>query len=270
MSIFLKIFKFFKLNKSKQTINFLFLTIYLINFMMLSLELMTYIIRKINFNNEYLEFKYLTILEIYKKISIIFSIFDIIIQLNTCYHENKNLNSDKKIMMKYIKNFFLNDCISIIPFLSFIIYPKFSSNLSILNIFYFANINKILLKEKEIKSDVILKNKLWYKILKFIVKFLLITHICALILLFIGHLDIPQKNWIFFLKLHEDSIENKYFNSLYFAIGIILRAGYCDIIAQNNIEKLFFMMLMLIGYYYLILCLKKIVVNFVFKNYIIK
>ena len=85
------------------------------------------------------------------------------------------------------------------------------------------------------------------RVFKLVFFFLLLTHISACFLVFLGYTSLNTSNWISQAGLLEKDYIEVYIASLYFMLVTILTIGYGDITPVNIFEKLCMIIFMLIG-----------------------
>ncbi|EAS05917.2 cation channel family protein (macronuclear) [Tetrahymena thermophila SB210] len=177
---------------------------------------------------------------------IIFSIIDIIVELNTGVVQKGNVINDRQFIFKsYLKNIFIFDLFGNFSLLLFIIESESSGQLelliNILFLFKWVKITKIL-KEATYYFSYEKNHKNLVDLLKLLFFVIGICHIFCLFWHGLGQLSINRgetDNWIQSKNLVDANTFERYIYSFYFLAVTMATVGYGDITPQNDMEVLF-------------------------------
>ena len=205
-------------------------------------------------------------------IDIIF-IFDLIINFFKAYYnfDEQLITRSEKIILNYIKGYFILDFICAIPYYSIIKIIKFKtykgSNIVIRCSKYYdhvindryqlVEIIKLIKFLKCVNNKNIVSNYIkdslnqiaffgtWSYLLTSAFFSLLVLHLTACIHIFISCTTFP--NWIVQKNLHMSHFIKIYLSSIYFLITTVTSVGYGDIIGNSFTEIIFQIFLLIVG-----------------------
>jgi len=179
------------------------------------------------------------------------------------------------IMINYIRNYFLIDVLSLIPFNSLNElsqlnsprnmkeYPLFNKNISDMfdtnesSLFRLTRIIRLLKLLKVLtfnKFNIYLKNSSFLQgiLIPFYLKaclyyfyFMVIFHVLSCLFIYLG--TVMKPNWIQNANLINSSFTEIYLASIYFNHLTILTIGYGDIISKNSCERIYNILLIIFG-----------------------
>ena len=198
---------------------------------------------------------------------------DLIINFFKAYYnfDEQLIKKSEKIVLNYIKGYFIIDFISAIPYYSIFKfnalkkYYKLNVSIScskyynhkINDIYQLIELLKIIKLIKCFTDNNILINFIlnslnqftffesWSFLFSNIFISFLILHLTACIHIFISSTAFP--NWIIYKNLNESPFTDVYLNSIYFLITTVTTVGYGDIIGNSFNEIIFQIILLLIG-----------------------
>lgn len=203
-------------------------------------------------------------------LDIIFDVFlltDMIFCFFTAYVDNTQLivSNQKKIVLNYIKSWFLIDLISILPISYFSdsnvglskltrvgkiprLYRllKLAKLMRMLRVMRgrnreLSNVTKFFLQKLNINSNI-------EKLLIFIVGFLVINHIIACLWYFVAKMeDFDPDSWTSRHNVYHLSTYEIYLTSLYWTLTTVTTVGYGDYVAKTLVEKIFCLCIMTFG-----------------------
>ena len=200
-------------------------------------------------------------------------IIDLIINFFRAYYnfDEQLVKKNEKIILNYLKGYFIIDFISAIPYYSIIKLSAYKNNYK-LNVsltcskYYNHEINdiyqviellKIIKLIKYFTDNNIIINLLinalnqftffesWSFLLYNVFISLLILHLTACTHIFVSSTAFP--NWIIYKNLNESPFISVYLSSIYFLITTVTSVGYGDIIGNSFNEIIFQIILLLIG-----------------------
>ena len=218
-------------------------------------------------------------------------IFDLCINFFKSYYnfDEQLVTKSKKIILNYIKGYFIIDFISAVPYysiLKFIAFNKHKNmimpvkctkyyNHQIHDIYQIIELLKLVKLMKCISNNNIITSYIineinniiffenWSFLLSNIFIFLLVLHLTACLHIFISSTAFP--NWIIYKNLQTSPFITVYLSSIYFLITTVTSVGYGDIIGNSFTEinfQIFLLMVGIIAYSWLISSLS----NYVKEN----
>ena len=162
----------------------------------------------------------------------------------------------KKIMIHYLKTWFIIDFLQSIPFFSLIIYNIFSVKftldykfeilllIKVIKLFKLFYYNTTITNISEsISSNEIIDNYGGIVLTIFII--LIILNIASCLFIFIGKNSYPS--WIIKINMQDDIYLEQYLTSIYFIIVTITTVGYGDITGITHNELFFQICLLIVG-----------------------
>jgi hypothetical protein len=168
----------------------------------------------------------------------------------TYYDEEENLITDlNQIIKNYFFNEFLFDLLACFPSEFFIFLRTFDPF-----VFFFVEWISMIRISKATKKNltgrffwdiVLTKNNSIDRLIKFIVIFLILTHISSCAFIFVGKIDPDLDNWIDVNNLTRNS--DIYITSVYFNIVTIYTIGYGDIVPYTMFERIYVTLFMFVG-----------------------
>lgn len=182
-------------------------------------------------------------------------ILNALVKANTGYFSAGILiKARSKILIKYIKNHFLMDLITLV---SMVIFENLAANdklsrMIILLTFcqapYFLQLYSEIMHH--FKLEVLLKGK--QEIIEILCVFLFLAHLIACLWYFSGDISKDfllkgSENWLKITEIEESSWKVHYVYSLYWAVVVMATVGFGDIHPTNVIEIIFCMFAILTG-----------------------
>jgi len=179
------------------------------------------------------------------------SIIDFVLNfITTYYDEEENLITDfRRIIKNYFFNEFFFDLLACFPSEFFIFLQKYDPF-----IFFIVEWISMVRISKATKKNltgrffwdiVLTKNNSVDRLIKFIVIFLILTHICSCAFIFVGNIDPDLDNWIDMNNLTRNF--DIYITSVYFNIVTIYTIGYGDIVPYTMFERIYVTLFMFVG-----------------------
>ena len=113
---------------------------------------------------------------------------------------------------------------------------KFSSMIRVFKLSEEKTNNKKNYKKSNLFEELNISNSV-KRLIKFILVFLLLTHVMSCVWIFVGSLDFP--NWIYLIRLQDSDPTTIYVSAFYYLIATIFTIGYGDIGPKNMYEIIF-------------------------------
>ena len=200
-------------------------------------------------------------------------ICDLIINFFKAYYnfDEQLITSGEKIILNYMKNYFIIDFICAIPYYSIIKLVAFKNHKNVINpitcskyynheindVYQIIELLKLLKMLKCISSENIVTNiimnnlnqisffETWSFLLSSVFMTVLVLHLTACVHIFISCTAFP--NWIVYKNLHTSPFITIYLTSIYFLITTVTSVGYGDITGNSINEFIFQIFLLIIG-----------------------
>ena len=200
-------------------------------------------------------------------------ICDLIINFFKSYYnfDEQLVTKSEKIILNYIKGYFIIDLISAIPYYSIIKLIAFNNHRNMImpvkctkyfdhkinDRYQMIELLKLIKLMKCISNNNIVANYIinelnqiiffenWSFLLSNIFIFLLVLNLTACLHIFISSTAFP--NWIIYKNLQNSSFISVYLSSIYFLITTVTSVGYGDIIGNSFTEIIFQIFLLMIG-----------------------
>jgi hypothetical protein len=184
-------------------------------------------------------------------LNVIISVINLIISLNTAFHEAGELITNRwKILMYNLRNSLIIDII--ISF--FLVYHlQYLDNkvetASPLSLVFVLKVKDILSTLEKMEENFYQNDNIEPVLAlgKLITKIVFLTHLIACIWYRIGSDETKLETWIRKINIQEKSWTAKYIYSLYWSLTTTATVGYGDITPQNEIEVVITMIAMLAG-----------------------
>ena len=190
---------------------------------------------------------------------------DVVLNFFTAYTDSEEnlIRNHKKIIIKYLKSWFIIDFISILP-LNYITknnikYNKLTRISRLPKLYRLLKLTKLLrMTRMSSKGNVNKITKFFFEKLKinanierlifFILTFLLLNHLCSYFLFFMTKIqDLNPDSWVVRLGYADSSNFELYIISFYWTLTTVTTVGYGDITAGTTTERVYNLFIMSFG-----------------------
>lgn len=183
-----------------------------------------------------------------EEVPLIVFCIDIVINLNTAYYsKGVFISNRRKIFEHYVKNHFLIDSLSIVPFLiGNQIKNKYLEMLMLLRIIKVRKLLNKLDDFLQMKEE----TQGFFDFFKLILLVFYLSHFCGCVWHFVAQWQIEsgeEVTWLHYKNIHDEDWLVRYIVSLYYSVTTMLTVGYGDITPQNTTERVFSIMIMVLS-----------------------
>ena len=190
---------------------------------------------------------------------------DVVLNFFTAYTDSEEnlIKNHKKIIIRYLKSWFIIDFISILPLNYFtknnIKYNKLTRISRLPKLYRLLKLTKLLrMTRMSSKGNVNKITKFFFEKLKinanierlifFILTFLLLNHLCACFWFFMAKIqDLNPDSWVVRLGYADSSNFELYIISFYWTLTTVTTVGYGDITAGTTTERVYNLFIMSFG-----------------------